>query len=101
MSTHNISFYGGNYPRIITKYSSLTRPLELPLFHANSVISDHMQHSVPSDLGPGSISLAEWLALLTLGHRVPGSNLAGDRIQLISVRHFIAQSFIIISTGLK
>ena len=45
-----------------------------------------MQHSVPSDLGPGSISLAEGLALLTLGHRVPGSNRAGDRIQLISVR---------------
>ena len=99
MSTHNICFYGGNYPRIITKYSSLTSSLEL--FHANSVISDNMQHPVPSDLGPGSISLAEWLALLTLGHRVPGSNLAGDRIQLISVRHFIAQSFIIISTGLK
>ena len=61
MSTHNICFYGGNYPRIITKYASLTSPLELhvPLFHANSVISDHMQHSVPSDLGPGSISLAE------------------------------------------
>ena len=72
----------------------------MPLW-ALCLVPDHMQHSVPSDLGPGSISLAEWLALPTLGHKIPDLNLAGDRIQLMSVRHFIAQSFIIISTGLK
>ena len=26
MSTHNVCFYGENYPRIIIKYSSLTSP---------------------------------------------------------------------------
>ena len=37
--------------------------------------------------------MAEWLVLLTLGHEVPGSNLAGGGIQFSIVWCFIAQSF--------
>ena len=35
--------------------------------------------------------VAEWLALLTLDHKVPGSNPARDKIQLMTVWHFISQ----------
>ena len=36
----------------------------------------------------------EFLALLTVAHRVPGSNLTEDEIHFMSVQCFIAQSFL-------
>ena len=40
----------------------------------------------------GSVWVGEWLVLQTLDCKVPGSNPAGGRIQLITERRFIAQS---------
>ena len=39
-----------------------------------------------------SVLVAEWLALLTLEHEVPGSSPAGDGFQLMTAWLFIAQS---------
>ena len=41
--------------------------------------------------------MAEWLALLTLDLKVPGLNPAGGRIQLMTLRCFIAQSISLLS----
>ena len=47
MNTHNICFYaeiGKNYPRIITKYSSLTIPLKyVPYFSTKICIVDSLE----------------------------------------------------------
>ena len=40
--------------------------------------------------------VAEWLALPAWAHKVPGSNAAGGRSQLMTEQCFISQSFVII-----
>ena len=75
MSTHNICFRG-EIRKIFTGYPPLSRPMG----RANFV---------------GSIWEAEWLALLTSDLEVIlGLNPARSRTQLMTVQHFIAQSFI-------
>ena len=49
-------------------------------------------------LGPlRSVRVAEWLSLPTSGHEVLGSNPAGDEIQLMIARRFIARGLFIIT----
>ena len=47
----------------------------------------------------GSVRVAEWVALLTPDIEVPGSSPTRGGFQLITVRRFIAQSFIITFTS--
>ena len=51
MSTNNICFYGEirkYYPRIITKYSSLTIPLQYMICHINSMVCNDNAITTPS-----------------------------------------------------
>ena len=59
---------------------SLIRAVSVHLY----ILQDALIHKM------GSIQVSEWLALPTSDHKVLGLSPAGDRIQYMTVWHFIA-----------